>query len=800
MDNRLEHITLAALLHDIGKVMQRAEVPVSDQTESLMASAGPTRDGHSSHYHVKWTSQFFEDHLGDCGLLIPVSLDESASYLAFRHHNPATPLEYIVSEADRLSSGMDRGESHNERDSHKRRRLVPLQVLLSREQSPISPYPQVPLCELTSRDASCFPRRDFTVDQSLVPDYRRIWKRFLEDWDSFRTSGLEATLARLDALYERHFWCVPASSVDEIPDTSLYGHSRTVAAIAGALYLYHRELDNLETGTIRDRTIPKFRLVAGDLAGIQSYIFAISHAGGGKVAKRLRARSFSLGCLTQVLALQIVREVGLPYLNIILSAGGKFHLLLPNTPTTKTILEHREALCQRWLREEFQGLVSLNLASVEMSGQDFASKRVGEKFTELAGELLRKKHQPLGGILKNKEGWVENDFLLPSAIHKNESPTGYYDVEGPLDEEALGSQLSRAKCLAIYDSKRGEHKVFDWSFSIAEHANRLPPAAAYLISFERGAEVDYHEPMVPVRYEYRASHVPLYRRGKHPKLDEIAARMSAADTEDSLQEGQVLPFNAIAKTATGRDSIAYLKADVDNLGFLFRRGLDWNDVGWTLSKMATFSRSLEFFFSGRVHNILREPAFEMIYTVYSGGDDVLLVGPWDAIHEFARRLREEWSAFTAANPHLTLSVGIALARPMTPVWAAADSAETALEHAKTQPKDQLCSFGHLIRWAQVPHVFAEIEKVSTWLNSKTVSTAFVRSLLYYADLAAQYRTQGRVEGLRYLPLLSYNLSRNLRGETASEVRRWAEALKDVEGDAIRNLGFVATYSLNLNRG
>jgi len=65
MASRLEHITIGAFLHDIGKVMQRAELETTPETESLMSQSGPSRDGHSSHYHVKWTNQFFEDYFHD---------------------------------------------------------------------------------------------------------------------------------------------------------------------------------------------------------------------------------------------------------------------------------------------------------------------------------------------------------------------------------------------------------------------------------------------------------------------------------------------------------------------------------------------------------------------------------------------------------------------------------------------------------------------------------------------------------------------------------------------------------------
>ena len=360
MDARLQHLILGTFLHDIGKVMQRAEAPVSAETERLMGSSGPSRDGRSSHYHVQWTSQFFEEHLGECGLPDVEEFEDKAARLAFRHHNPGTVLQNIVAEADRLSSGMDRGEVLYERNVHKRKRMVPVHTLLAPpREHPAEPFAHSPLCPLTSEDRSCYPISDGSADdESLVPEYKALWKRFLADLKERRAMGLEAVLARLDALYERHFWSVPASTIDKIPDSSLYAHSRTSAAVAAVLYLYHRDTDSLREDAVRNRHGSKFLLVAADLSGIQNYLFAIAHAGGGKVAKRLRARSFYLGRITQILAHQLVSDVGLPFINIILSAGGKFHLLLPNTDRAREILVKRGASCQEWLLESINSCAS----------------------------------------------------------------------------------------------------------------------------------------------------------------------------------------------------------------------------------------------------------------------------------------------------------------------------------------------------------------------------------------------------------------------------------------------------------
>ncbi len=381
---------------------------------------------------------------------------------------------------------MDRGESLYERDVHKRKRMMPIRALLTLESAPLEPYPRLPLVKLTSKDDSIYPVIGQDENEPRVTDYQNLWQAFLQDWKERQAQGFEATLAWLDALYERYFWSLPASSIDTIPDSSLYDHSRTTAAVAGTLYLYHQQMGSLDAGAIRGREAKKFLLVSGDLSGIQNYIFAIAHS-RGKVAKRLRARSFLLSLISQILARRILQDAGLPFLNLIMNAGGKFYLLLPNTDETRSILHQREQSSQQWLRDTFQGILSVNLSSVEMSTRDFLAKRVGEAFVELATRLARRKHQPLRSLLQSDSGWNTESFIMPESMIQEESPLGVYDMEGlGEDEEHIGRDLTRARCLALYDSNRGRYGLLGWSFTIAPSAQDLDHKPLVIISYERG--------------------------------------------------------------------------------------------------------------------------------------------------------------------------------------------------------------------------------------------------------------------------------------------------------------------------
>lgn len=147
----------------------------------------------------------------------------------------------------------------------------------------------------------------------------------------YGSADFHVLFTHLLAVLERYTWCLPSNSQEEIPDISLYDHLRTTAAIAACLYIYHCEKNEWDITSIKDSRKEKFRLVVGDLSGIQSYIFDISHHGAGGVAKRLRARSFYLSMLSEVASHKVLHTFGLPISNIIMASGGKFYILLPNT-------------------------------------------------------------------------------------------------------------------------------------------------------------------------------------------------------------------------------------------------------------------------------------------------------------------------------------------------------------------------------------------------------------------------------------------------------------------------------------
>lgn len=132
-------------------------------------------------------------------------------------------------------------------------------------------------------------------------------------------------------------------------------------------------------------------------------------------------------------------------------------------------------------------------------------------------------------------------------------------------------------------------------------------------------------------------------------------------------------FEELAKKSEGINRIAVFRADVDNLGDAFVNGFASKKYGekyMTISRTATFSRKMSMFFKYHINYILENGEFYIAdkkeeergkrnaTIVYSGGDDVFVVGSWDDVVGFAVDLQKSLKEFSQDT--LTISGGIGI--------------------------------------------------------------------------------------------------------------------------------------------
>jgi len=269
------------------------------------------------------------------------------------------------------------------------------------------------------------------------------------------------------------------------------------------------------------------------------------------------------------------------------------------------------------------GILRPVMASITISRDDL--RLFSASITRLLAALGESKNRAGDGLLTSDAGWVEERFLLPGI------PLGSDEVLCPScriraaaqgavcfvceADTQRGRLLPGSRLVAFYADRTGASEAPSGSYYLASEENGLP--APMVLAFDMDGR-PAGTPDVPVIPAYRARHVP---RGP---------------------DGDVVTFEEIAARSHGRQALGYLKVDVDNLGFIFSRGL----VGGSgdrasISRVATLSRTLEVFFAGHLEVLLRTE-YPDVYLVYSGGDDLLAVGPWDVMFGLADRVRSDF--------------------------------------------------------------------------------------------------------------------------------------------------------------
>lgn len=754
MTKEEQTIILAALLRGVEEVFQRAE---TEDAQGLV-------DG--------WRSDFarcVDDELLE--KLVRHRDDDTASNGDASGDAHTRALMHLMSCAERLASSEPHSHKVGESTAMT---LAPIfdRVELTQTNAPPSRHFTLKMLTGTSSKEGppIFAVEGNAPEPSEISAHIEEFKRQLAQlrqcvkWESF-----ECVYTHFLNLLQTCSWCIPSNA--QAADVSLYDHLRVTLAIAACLYKFHAASDTLTGAAIAERDQTRCILLTGDVSGIQDYIFDISTTGAGGVAKRLRARSFFVQILSDIASLRVLIEFDLPLANLLMASGGNFYVLLPNLPDTSDRLKSLQRKFDQSLLDEFHGLLAVNLGWAEMKDGDFAAGEYSKVLARLHRKLRRRKLRRLADALQHENAWHPADVFAREPYKEGESvclACNRFPARHPSDKDEpekidicdqchhqieLGKRLTTAKYVSFFKGETGEIRCLGLSATVGSN----PQAGAYLAL--RLNDPDMKDVAhLPAMFRYLANYIPRDENDEPWAFEDIAARRKLAEGENV------------------KGLLGILKADVDNLGQIFQEGLrrDASDGGSdTVSRIAALSRQMDWFFSGWLEWLL-SAKYRDCYTVYSGGDDLLIVGPRARTLELAREIHEAFTCYTR-HPEITISAGIAVVKPKLPLAHTVRQADRALDKAKEEGRDRLCVLGEAVTWAEFASLNREIESLSK-CQSKS---SFLYHLLGCAEFWRAYRRESVLLGLRYHPMLAYQIARNINPKQQPDLYDWAVRLLDI---------------------
>ena len=671
MQKQTRQVTYGCLLHDIGKLLYRA---------------GGDSGTHSRQGWAFLRSLWPEEK----EILRCVQLHHAAE---LRAAAPAEDdLAWIACAADNLSAAADRREAE-EGEAGTFRRYIPLASVFTHlngehPDHSIAPYPQDGTLRMPERHAAALSAEPYQAAAEALR--RRLAELPRED----------AWVDSLLCLLESYTSMFPSSTcAGESPDISLYDHLKTTAAIGVCISEYllssgernYKKRLFLEEAAFRKENA--FLLYSADISGIQKFLYTVA---SDKALRSLRSRSFFLELLMEHYADELLLACGVSRTNLLYSGGGHCYILLPNTESVKAALSAWNQRFNAWLSGEFG--VSLFLAHgwTECSGNDLTNTPAEDApykamFRRVSAAVSRHKmHRYSADDLRR--------LNRPTPASGRECK-----VCGRTDDLIDGRCPWCRLFAALSEKIQTKDVYFVGTGEDAEHDFALPTPDGYayiLLTDEKTARL---------RLDSGAAVRRIYSKNRAFTGLRYSTRLYVGDYAFSNR------MDELAQNASGVRRLGVCRMDVDDLGRSFVSGYERPGRATaaetqhyvTISRTAAFSRQMSLFFKCYINDVLsgkyggKRPLAVTI--VYSGGDDVFLVGAWNDTLEACLRIRAALRQFSCGS--LTISGGLCVTDDSYPIRLAAERAGELEDRAKGEPgKDAIALFDpfleHTYHWEE----------------------------------------------------------------------------------------------------
>ena len=718
---------LGALLHDIGKFLERAKLQEWQDLANRFVNNG---EASRNYAHRRFSAVFLEKFKTFSDLF---SSDSVAHSCVLWHHRGNEPdkqdfepinnkgvLLKLIRIADDCASAERSEDASLEPQKYYLARLQSIfcEIILKAVNGTELKAPKrmyLGLEQLSCKKSSLFPEHESPVfSEAPTLPYIEPVERFLDAVEKIQTEE------ELLFLIEKYCHAVPAQTPVAFngqehlsrPDINLFDHLRTTAAIALCLYDQWKngrllDADILNDGYKRKGFPEPCILISGDISGIQDFIFNIPSKGA---AKSLKGRSFFVQLLAEVCTQFLLDELDLKPVNLLYNGGGDFFILAPAYCKEK-LEQCSKKIAEVLLQSEYRQL-SVTIDHVPVGFNDFMC--FSKKWDEVKVAVSRQERRKYQGL--------DTDLVFGLIPQKRRVETDDF--------------LEFTRCLVSsegYSIQKSTSDVADTGWSELFHA------LGYKVIFAEHRDAlcfnntDFEGKFKGFRFAVKS--LPVWQNQK--EIDDFKLEMDknrcllAEEDEENRTPPNIKTFNDLAGYAcidTGTPKIGVLKMDVDNLGKIFSEGFP--DQLRTPSRMMALSRSLKWFFEAYMNTMI-EKYEGQLYPIFSGGDDFFLVGAWDKVFELTLDIRSAFDEFVAHHPGITLSASLLVIDEHFPVARFATIAEERLHEAKygSLHKNTINVFGQNLTWDEFSSAKKIKEDIVRMVDNYDESKAIIQKIL-----------------------------------------------------------------------
>lgn len=686
MDDLQCKVAIGAMLHDIGKVLFRSS------------------DGRN---HSRSGYDFLKEKIGirDKEILDQV-LYHHADMIKGSSISADSPA-YITYMADNIASAADRREKA-EKDTAGFDKTVPLESIfniLNGNDSRMHYSPSTmdkgglinyPTGNPIVFDSTFYGKIEREITDALkgITDESRINVEYLNSL----LSALEAYLTYIPSSTDR----------SQQTDVSLYDHMKLTAALANCILVWLRAegvtdyRHELFSGANAFYEKKVFYLYSMDISGIQAFIYR--QFGTDDVLKNLRARSFYLEIMMENFVDTLLGKEGLSRANLIYSGGGHAYLLLPNTEQSRAAAETFSQSTNAWLQKTFGIDLFLGTGGTACSARELENVPEGSY-----GELFRTVSRKVSQSKAHRYSAEQIRMLNRGRIRDGERECRICHRSDMLTGEDLCSICSGLTSLSskIMDPKMKFFVIRGMQGNDAQ----MP---VYEGEYLEAADLQKVREMIAEDDHF----ICAYSKNEFYTGHEYATNLWVADYSSART------LEELVTKGKGISRLGVIRADVDNLGAAFVSGFPRKYQ--TLSRAATFSRTLSMFFKWHVNALLRNGGYRLdgggsdicavssiengqqeegtgprnATVIYAGGDDLFIVGAWKDIIEFAVDLYRSLEAFSIGT--LKISAGIGMFYEKYPIsYIASQSGDLETASKELDGKNSVTLFSeknHTYHW------------------------------------------------------------------------------------------------------